>query len=169
MQKPESDTPSAARAKEYFSYNAETGDLSRRPSGRRVGCANHDGYVKVFIDGKYYSAHRVIWLIMTGEWPVYPQFEIDHINGDRGDNRWVNLRKVTKTENQRNTTKRVNNKSGVHGVNWKKRGNGGRWVARIWNGPRHVYLGQFETLQEAEIARKAAERVLGHTVKDGTT
>jgi len=97
-------------------------------------------------------------------------YEIDHINGDRSDNRIANLRKVTKSDNQRNAGKRVNNTSGVHGVNWKPRYNSipgdGRWVARIWNGPRHIYLGQFRSLREAEIARKAAERVLGVTGTD---
>lgn len=168
------------RAMEYFNYDPATGDMiyKRRPDheftpmtlarhkkrvGTVAGCANSDGYIKIFIDGQYYRAHRVAWLIVQGEMPKYPKFEIDHINGNRADNRFCNLRKVTKSGNQRNAGGRVNNSSGVHGVNWKKRGDGGRWVARIWNGPRHVYLGQFPTLHEASIARKAAERALGYT------
>lgn len=181
--------PTQARACAYFNYDPETGllhtrerdrsEFSRpenytrhiREVGKPRGCPKVDGYVKVCIDGAYYSAHRVAWLIMTGEWVIYPAYEIDHINGDRADNRWSNLRKVTKSENQRNAGQRINNTSGVHGVNWKpkrttKEPNGGRWVARIWNGPRHVYLGTFRTLYEASIARKAAERVLGFTGTD---
>lgn len=173
---------SAERAHQYFTYDAELGNLhiKARPRdefgnaasyarhiasvGRVAGGVRTDGYRKVFIDGGYYPAHRIIWLMVTGELLVYPKAEIDHINGQRDDNRWANLRKVTKSENQRNARMKVTNTSGVSGVNWKKRGEAeGRWVARIWNGPRHVFLGSFKTLHEARIARKAAERVLGFT------
>lgn len=172
-----------ARAQAYFNYDPETGFLTHNERSRlefksessyaqhlkRIGtiagspCA--EGYVRVLVDGKYVGAHKIAWVIMTGEWVVYPENEIDHDNGKRGDNRWDNLKKATKSDNQRNAGQRVNNTSGVHGVNWKpkyssKEGDG-RWVARIWNGPRHVYLGGFKTLDEALIARKAAERVLG--------
>lgn len=138
-------------------------ECHRKRVGKPAGCRNKDGYVKVRISGKYQSAHRIIWLMQTGEMPEYPYFEIDHLNGDRGDNRWSNLRKVTKSQNQRNGGERVNNTSGVHGVNWKKnkKTGGGRWVARIWNGPTHVYLGSFKDIEMAKIARKAAERALG--------
>jgi len=175
-----------ARAMAYYNYAPESGTFffKERPRsdfdrqelytihlqrvGKVAGGSNADGYAKIIIDKKYYSAHRVAWLIMTGENVVYPDFEIDHINGNRADNRFVNLRKVTKSENQRNGSKRINNTSGVHGVNWKPRNDGyaGSWVARIWNGPRHVYLGAFKEKQHAEIARKAAERVLGFTGTD---
>lgn len=175
-----------ARALEYYNYDASTGtfffkerprhEFSRQEThtkhlkrvGMPAGSPNNDGYVKIIIDGEYYSAHRVAWLIKTGEIVQYPEFEIDHVNGNRADNRFANLRKVTKSENQRNSSKRVNNTSGVHGVNWKPRNGGpaGSWVARIWNGPRHVYLGAFKEKSHAEIARKAAERVLGFTGSD---
>lgn len=176
-------TPTQARVREIFNYNPDTGELTYLPRprseftsdlpysrhlkriGTRAGSANRDGYVKVYIDGSYHSAHRLIWLLMTGEWVSYPEFEIDHINGARDDNSWSNLRKVTKSQNQRNGSRRVNNTSGVHGVNWKPRANGksGGWVARIWNGPRHVYLGFFGDIEHAAIARRAAERALGYT------
>lgn len=178
--------PTQARACAYFNYDPDTGLFTTklRPRsefrskaiytrhvnavGKVVGCPNNEGYTKLHIDGVYHSAHRIAWLIMTGEWVLFPDFEIDHVNRIRADNRWSNLRKVTKSENQRNAGQRANNTSGVHGVNWKPKRtmtdpNAGRWVARIWNGPRHVYLGAFKTLHEASIARKAAERVLGYT------
>lgn len=180
--------PTQARVLQYFNYDPETGNLIvlERPRsefgsaarysthlkrvGKPSGGPNAEGYIKVAIDGDYYSAHRIAWLISYGEWIEYPAFEIDHINGDRSDNRLANLRKVTKGQNQRNAGGRVNNTSGVHGVNWKPRYNSqpgdGRWQARIWNGPRHVYLGEFRTLHEAAIARKAAERALGFTGTD---
>lgn len=177
-----------ARAKEYFNYDPLTGVLFFKERQRHEftpatyakhmkkvgkpagGIMKLEGYRKVCVDGKYHPAHRIAWLIMTGEYVQYPDFEIDHINGNPDDNRWENLRKVTKSENQRNASQRINNTSGVHGVNWKPKYNNtpgdGRWVARIWNGPRHVYLGSFRTLYEANIARKAAERVLGFTRTD---
>lgn len=83
-----------ARAKAYFNYDPNTGLLSyierperefasnmtyarhKRRVGKIAGCMNHDGYVKVHIDGIYYSAHRIAWLIMTGELVKYPDFEI---------------------------------------------------------------------------------------------
>lgn len=178
--------PTQARALEYFNYDPETGVLlfkERQRSefsapryadhlkriGSVAGTIESHGYRHVLIDGKTHKAHRIIWLMVYGEWVEYPGFEIDHINGDRADNRLCNLRKVTKSANQRNASQRVNNTSGVHGVNWKPKYNStpgdGRWVARIWDGPRHVYLGSFNTLHEAAIARQAAERVLGHTVR----
>jgi len=179
--------PTQARALEYFNYDHETGALLFRERsqaeftparyashlkmiGKPAGSVTVGGYIHVVMDGKYYAGHRIAWLIVNGEWVEYPAFEIDHINGDRADNRLSNLRKVTKSQNQRNAGQRINNTSGVHGVNWKPKYNStpgdGRWVARIWNGPRHVYLGSFESLHEASIARKAAERVLGYTGTD---
>ena len=181
--------PSRNRVMQFFEYDKSSGQLLLRERsreefsnhalwsrhvnndvGRVAGCPNSDGYIKVHMDGTYYSAHRIAWLIMTGDWPEYPAWEIDHVNGDRGDNRWSNLRKVSKSENQRNGGKRANNTSGVHGVSWKPKYNktegDGRWVARIWSGPKHVYLGAFKTLHEAAIARKAAERALGFTGTD---
>jgi hypothetical protein len=175
-----------ARVRELFNYNAKTGLLvwRERPlshfkseatyhsfcsrfQGKDAGHVERQGYRVIVCDGKARKAHHLVWLWVTGELPEYPAFEIDHINGNRADNRIENLRKVTKTENQRNTVKRVTNTSGVHGVNWVESKQ--RWVARIWNGPRHVYLGCFENLADAAIARRAAERVLGHTVRPAHT
>lgn len=176
-----------ARLRQLFNYEPLSGSLvwRERPEAefktglayasfvsrcqrKEAGHLCSDGYRAVVIGRQRYLAHKLIWLLVHGEWPEYPLFEIDHINGDRADNRLVNLRKVSKSGNQRNAGRRKNNTSGVHGVNWKadKRNGKGRWVARIWNGPRHVSLGTFDTLHEAQIARKAAERVLGFTGTD---
>lgn len=173
--------PTQARVKEYFNYDPETGSLIflERPRdqfdaagharhlkliGTEAGHVEQQGYRVVVVDGVYQKAHKIAWLWMTGEWPTYPGAEIDHINRDRSDNRWVNLRKVSKSQNQRNANMRSNNQSGVHGVNWVESKQ--KWVARIWNGPRHVFLGQFDDLGHAAIARRAAERVLGYEPAD---
>lgn len=95
----------AEQAREVFLYDPTTGRLTYRvdtPSytaGTDAGAAYGDGYVKVGIYGRSYPVHRLIWLIVTGEWPVHV---IDHINRVRGDNRWENLRDVTAQENARN-------------------------------------------------------------------
>ena len=173
-------------AKIWYDYDLETGALTfrlrdvstMRPCiysrhvkmvGKEAGGINSEGYRVVLVNKKYCLAHRLIWLMMTGVLPKYPEFEIDHINGIRTDNRWCNLRLVTKSENQRNHAPRKNNTSGFHGVNWKpkynKKPGDGRWVARIWDGPRHLYLGSFHTKEEAFEARLAAEKRLGYVVR----
>lgn len=167
--------PTQARVREYFNYDPATGDLivRERPRdefdpasyarhlkrvGKPSGCFRE--YWKVCVDGEYFLSHKIIWLHIFGEWITYPDFEIDHVNGDRSDNRIGNLRKVTKSMNQRNGSMRVNNSSGVIGVNWvtSKR----RWVARIWDGPHHRFLGQFKNLGDAAVARAKAEREIGY-------
>lgn len=95
----------AEQAREVFSYDPATGKLTYRidtpnyAAGTEAGAAYGDGYLKVGILGRCYPVHRLIWLIVTGAWPVHV---IDHINRVRGDNRWENLRDVTLQENARN-------------------------------------------------------------------
>lgn len=153
------------RLKQLFLYDPETGHLinksgERRRVGKSSGSLNSEGYVNVFIEGRQYKAHRLVWCFVFGEWIVYPDYEIDHVNGDKADNRIQNLRKCTKSMNQRNGSMRVNNKSGVIGVNWKSKQK--VWVARIWDGPHHKFLGNFKQLDDAREARAKAERELGY-------
>jgi hypothetical protein len=131
-----------------------------RFSNKRAGSISAEGYRKITISGHIYSEHKLIWKLIYNEDVKYPEFEIDHINGVRSDNRIANLRKVTKSDNQRNGSMRKNNKSGVNGVNWCNPKE--KWIARIWVGKRHLYLGQFDDLQEAKIKREAAEIEFGY-------
>ena len=112
--------------------------------------------------GRDYYAHRVAWLIMTGEWP---ELEVDHINGVESDNRWANLRLVTSAENKKNRSLQANNTSGVNGVYWDKTNQ--RWHARIMVSKRYVSLGHFKSLEEAKEARRLAETRLGFSVRHG--
>lgn len=101
-------------------------------------------------------AHRVAWKLTYGAEPA----EVDHINGIRDDNRLVNLRAVTPSENQRNTALGSNNKSGLCGIRRDARG---RWIVRINN--QHIAV--FDTRGEAIASRLTAERLLGFSKTHG--
>lgn len=168
-----------ARLRELLTYDPETGhftwlakDLSlfknesmrdkwnRRCAGKRAGGVNNRGYRQILIDGKTHSCHRLAWLYMTGS---LPRWEIDHLNGDRDDNRFANLRHVTPLENGRNKRRPHDNKSGVLGVSCIR----GRWRAQIGVNYRTRYLGSFDTFEQAVSARKTAERQYGYHENHG--
>lgn len=105
------------------------------------------GYRQGRIFGKAFRAHRVAWAITHGEWPSY---EIDHINGDRSDNRINNLREASRMENARNRGANINSPSGLKGVSWSK--SSGKWRARITAGGPENNLGFFDTAEDAHAA-----------------
>lgn len=149
----------AERARELLAYDPDTGILTWRISrgngvcaGAIAGRVNAGGYRQVTCDNRMYLAHRLAWLIHTGEWPTSE--DIDHINRENDDNRWTNLREATHAENGRNRKLSSNNKSGVSGVHQCN----GRWIARIKIDGRHTHLGSFKELGEAAAVRKAAEQ-----------
>ena len=99
---------------------------------------------------------------MTGKWP---NGEVDHINGIRDDNRWCNLRDVTKSENQRNAKIRKVNTSGFNGVDFHTKHN--KWRARIYVDGRSELLGYFSNFFVACCVRKAAEQEHGYHPNHG--
>jgi hypothetical protein len=121
-----------------FSYKEDTGELIYKPrpdqrpqwnrkfAGKIAGTINDRGYVIICIYGKDFRAHRIIWAIKTGEWP---DFEVDHENLVKSDNRWGNLRHATHSQNNCNKGAQSNNKSGYKGVSWCKVMKA--WVASI--------------------------------------
>lgn len=113
-----------------------------------------DGYVQIGFHGRHFRAHRLAWFVMTGGWPP-SGFEIDHINGNRADNRWSNLRLVTRMQNCMNAGNRTNNTTGRRGV--YQRRDTGAWHARIRVYGELILLGQFATFDEASAARAKAE------------
>jgi len=164
-----------ARLRALFNYDPGTGQFTFLPRsdeefatpraaaifkgknlGKVAGWRHALGYSVINVDGKPALAHRMAWLWVTGELPAE---EIDHINGDRGDNRFANLRSVTKVENCHNQSLHHTNTSGVAGVMWDKRRS--VWRAEIKSNDRMIYLGQFKTIEEAAAARKGAMKVLG--------
>lgn len=109
------------------------------------------------IDGRNYKAHRVAWLLMTGAWPTK---EIDHRDHDGLNNRWVNLREATSSQNKMNQRKGTLSLSGIRGVFLDKRD--GRWFARVTVNGRHHHLGRFSSKEQAAIAyADAAPRLHG--------
>lgn len=114
-----------------------------------------DGYIQIKVLGRQWRAHRLAWLYMTGALPP-AGFEIDHINGQRSDNRWANLRQVTRSQNNYNLGVSKRNVSGTKGVSWVAARN--KWLARLKVEGRVVHLGEFDLLSDAVAARKAGER-----------
>lgn len=115
---------------------------------------NSAGYIQIRIFGKKYLAHRVIWAFHYGKWP---EGQIDHINGDRADNRIKNLRVVSSEVNGKNKSLRSDSKSGCLGVRYAKN----RWRAAITIKGKNIHLGTFIDRQDAVTARKDAEKVYG--------
>lgn len=153
------------RPREMFTSDRTFGMWNARYAGTEAFTAkNGSGYKNGSINGKNYQAHRVIWAMHHGSWPVN---EIDHINGIRDDNRIVNLRDVSQGENQRNARRRIDNESGHCGVSWRKESR--RWRAEIRLNGKQKNLGYFTDIDDAIAARKAAEIKNGYTERHGRT
>jgi hypothetical protein len=111
-----------------------------------------DGYKHGAIDGIYYASHRVIWKWVTGDDPI----EIDHIDGDRINNKWTNLRSVTRAANGRNMAKRKDNSSGATGVRYIAKGD--LWQAYLYEGGVFVSCGSYKDKNDAIAARKRGDK-----------
>jgi hypothetical protein len=109
------------------------------PAGSKAGSLRNDGYVGIFVKGTYYFAHRIVWEMFNGEIPT--GLVIDHIDGNRANNRIENLRLCTFQQNHFNRGKQSNNKSGFKGVSWHKQKQ--KWVAQIKIDGRNKFLGFF--------------------------
>jgi hypothetical protein len=141
-----------------LSYDPLSGELRwLRPKGGKArpgaiaGCW-HGGYRRVKIGPRSYMASRLAWLLHHGEWPG-EDFEMDHINLNRSDDRMVNLRKATKNQNMQNVPVRRN---GLKGASFKK----GVWRSRITHDGVHYLLGTYATEQEAHDAYVKAAKQL---------
>lgn len=121
-----------------------------RGKGGIAGCKRKQ-YWAIAIYKRAYCAHRLAWLYIHGRWPTCL---IDHINMDGMDNRLVNLREATHSQNHANATKNVRNTSGFKGV--ILRSDGKAWCARICKYGKRIHLGRFATKEEAWAAYAAA-------------
>lgn len=145
-----------------LSYDPVTGFLThkttgpKRKAGARAGQVSFGGYRRLTLCGERHLEHRVVWLLMTGSWP---HGLIDHADGNTGNNAWSNLRLATKSQNGANRHKGGRGKSGAKGVVPQRNG---RWQARIMKDRRYVFLGTYDTVQEASAAyAKAAAELFG--------
>lgn len=156
----------AARLREVLDYGPETGVFTRRVRtaqchqvGDRadfvVGTGGQKGYYRVSLDGHRHLAHRLAWLHVYGKWP---DGEIDHIDGDRGNNRIENLRDVPRqinAQNFRRATKR-NKRGTLLGSSFHEQNH--CWVARITVARKSIYIGSFDTEEQAHLAYLAYKR-----------
>lgn len=143
----------AKRLKELLKYNPETGIFTRLVdvntkflAGQVAGClCTTSGYVMLKVDGKQYRAHRLAFLYMYGKWP---KGQVDHIEGDKADNRMSKLKVVTSRGNQSNRYTHRNGR--LVGTSFHKMT--GKWQAKIVFDKKAVYLGLYTTEKEAHEA-----------------
>lgn len=148
------------RAEVYFTSPGQHKNWNARYPGNEALSSIYKGYKHGHILKMPFLAHRVAWAHYYGEWP---NSLLDHINGQRHDNRIANLRVVNKIENARNAKMNANNTSGATGVSFR----GNAWIARISDGRKLIQLGTFATIEEAVAARQAAERSLQYHENHG--
>jgi hypothetical protein len=147
----------ADRVRELFDYCQDTGVFTRRVTvapnatkGSRLGCQNSAGHLQICIHQRFYMAHRLAWLWMTGEWPAD---EIDHINQVKSDNRWSNLRLATRSQNLINRGHRRK-----HDLPRGVSKSGPRYQAQIREDGRFRHLGMFGCPTAAHFAWLAAAK-----------
>ena len=122
--------------------------------GSKAGYIRDNGYVVVRVDNVDYLEHRLVWFYMTGEWP---KENIDHIDLNKTNNRFDNLREASPTENNFNCVARKTSKSGFKGIRLFK----GKYRVRITINNKEIYIGSFLSLEEAIAARNAKGLEIG--------
>ncbi|AZS78768.1 HNH endonuclease [Achromobacter spanius] len=153
--------PSFDEISALLAYDPATGVLRWRVNcrgtvraGNVAGCQYSNGYVMVSVLGRRFLAHRLAWLLATGAWP---NSEIDHLDGDRANNRISNLRDVSHLTNMQNRRMaNSDNTSGFLGASPYK----GRWKAQIKIVGKVRYLGMFDSPEAAHAAYIEAKRKL---------
>ena len=168
-------TLSYARADTLLEYDPQSGTLIWKPrdrsefsrdrlwttwnkrwAGKEAGTIGAWGYRVISIDHINFFAHRIAWLLANGS---MPEGDMDHINGDRADNRIENLRSVDRSANLKNSSRRKTNRSGVTGVYWDKSRQ--QWLAKLNSNRKAVFLGRFDALDDAVAARLSANPEYG--------
>lgn len=153
------------RLKSLLSYDPETGVFrwlakpspyaSKMTVGSRAGCQDGKRYRVLAIDQVTYGEHRLAWFYVYGTWP---EEQIDHINGNKSDNRISNLRIATAGENQRNRGAMKSNTTGFKGVTFEANRN--KYKAAITHNHKCYNLGRFDTAEEAHLVYcRAADRL----------
>lgn len=145
----------------WIQYDLSTGifirlkDAHKYKAGEVAGHAHNRGYVAIGVAGRVFLAHRLAWFYIYGAWP---SVHLDHIDGDKTNNRLSNLREVNNSLNRQNVrTAQCNSRSKLLGASWHK----GRkkWVAQISYAGTNKYLGYFDSAEAAHQAYLAAKRI----------
>jgi len=156
-------------ASSLLNYDPDTGIISwkavsgaRTKIGMPAGSKQPNGYLRISVNKNRFLAHRLAWLLYYKEWPLDI---IDHIDGNKSNNKIENLRVGTILKNNYNTGITVTNTSGYKGVSWNSANN--KYIANINVKGKKVYLGMFSTSEEAsEAYNKAAKELHGEFYKD---
>lgn len=152
----------ADKLRQLLDYDPATGIFTHRVKhgfplpGVVAGCKNNAGYTVINVLKTIHLAHRLAWFHFYGGQPLHC---IDHINGNRVDNRIENLRDIPKAQNHQNLKGPISTSTtGYLGVSYSKRR--GAFIAQIALNQRRVYLGQFKTAEDASAAYLSAKRKL---------
>lgn len=150
-----------ARLQELLHYDPETGvftwRVSRGPvrAGSKAGSVSSGGYIQIDIDGKTYGAHRLACFYVSGK---YPDYEVDHKDGNPSRNPFSNLRPATHSQNSKNRKLNQNSSLRTKGVTKNHKG----YKARIQVNGLRIHLGTFKTKEEAAAAyATAAQKYFG--------
>jgi hypothetical protein len=148
--------------KRLLSYDLNTGNFTWNISKKGINLDKsagsihaNDGYCRIRIDGVPYSAHRLAWLYVHGSWP---KVVIDHIDGDRSNNRLSNLREATLRQNQFNRKVKCTSSTGVKGVSLDRRGK--RFQVQIKIEGVKKFIGYFNTISEGAAAYNAIAKTI---------
>lgn len=150
-----------ARTSDHIKKPSSLKSWNTRYAGKQIKTVDGKGYYHFSYQGKFYRLHRMVWLYVFGEEPEI----IDHVNGNRLDNRMSNLRNVTHRMNHLNQKKSSKNTSGVAGVYKNK--NKGIWCAQMKFKGKTYHLGSSKSFFEAVCLRKSEERRLGFSHDHG--
>lgn len=140
------------RLKQLVSYDKEAGNFFRVvpvaniKSGLVVVKPSKNGYLRMHVDGHLYYLHRLAWFYEHNEWPI----AIDHIDGDKTNNKIVNLRSATYSQNLQNISKKTNAVSGLKGAYFHPKTK--NWQSKIMVNGKTKSLGYFKTAEEAHQA-----------------
>lgn len=181
---PVKESLSQERLRELFDYDPVKGNLiwktrqlsefateragkiwNARFAGTAAGTLSQNGYIQIRIQKKLYTSHRFIWVWCNGF--LSKDSQIDHINGEKSDNRTCNLRLATKSQNQSNSKIPKDNTSGIKGVSWYK--NAKKWVAKIGIFGKLKHLGYYENITDAAAAYAAASEELNKEFTHSST
>lgn len=162
--------PSREYLLSVFDYEPETGklrwkfregmrkDWNAQRAGKEAGSKKTEGYLQVGLDGRVLYFHRIVWAIVYGDFPA--STVIDHIDGDKSNNRISNLRIASNSENNANAKRASDNKSGIKGVSWVKRCQ--KWHVAVVFEKKNHFVGEFAHLEDAAAAvRIARDKIHG--------